>query len=540
MHRPTVRDAAVLAAIVVAGAAVRLWGIRFGLPHVATRPDEEFIVRVALGFFSGDYNPHFFQWPSLYFYVVHALARIECGVRVAAGWHENTAACVTWIREAPTAFFLSVRLISVACGVATIAVVHGLGRALFGRMAGLLAAFFVAFAYLHVRDSHFGVLDVPLTLLILLTVRFLIPPSSSSVLRPSFLFAGIAAGVATSIKYNAAAVGVVAIAAAVLGAQPMDRRNLRVAAGHLGIFAAASIATFLAGSPYTLLDAPAFLEGLGEQARHFTEGHGIAVRNGWWYHLSFSLRHGLGAPLLLAGVAGIITALLMVPARGIVFAAFPVVYFAAIGSGQTAFVRYATPLVPFFCIAAGLFVATSAAVAFARRPASWRSAAAWTIAAFGVAPSAVNVARLDAVLSRTDTRVLAAEWLRPRVTRGAIVYEAGAMYAQPHLAWPSSAERSYRFVQFDSVTGVFMSPRAELPAWIVVPDSSPRLYTRAPHQLRTILDEHYDLVQEFSAVTAPERESWFDRQDAFFMPFASLALRERPGPELRIYRRRLP
>jgi hypothetical protein len=43
-------------------------------------------------------------------------------------------------------------------------------------------------------------------------------------------------------------------------------------------------------------------------------------------------------------------------------------------------------------------------------------------------------------------------------------------------------------------------------------------------------------VMEVVAVREPEAEALFDRQDAFFLPYADFERRDRPGPNLTIYR----
>ena len=61
-----------LIVLVIAGLA-RCWGIGFGLPHTECRPDETTILRIALKFGTGDLNPHFFRYPTLYMYVLSCL-----------------------------------------------------------------------------------------------------------------------------------------------------------------------------------------------------------------------------------------------------------------------------------------------------------------------------------------------------------------------------------------------------------------------------------------------------------------------------------
>lgn len=523
---------AVFPAIFLAGLALRLWGIRFGLPHPMARPDEEFIVSVALRFFSGDFNPHFFEWPSLYFYVVHAALRIAS----LAGTYPDTAAFVGSVTRDPGWVHLMLRLFSVAAAMATLAIVHRLGRRLFDRTTGLVAAAFLAIAYLHVRDSHFGVLDVPLTMLIVLAVALLARAGRDEAPLRWFAAAGLVAGLASSIKYNASALIVPALATGAITLIDERAGRGRTVAG-LGLFAAAFAGGFVAGTPYALLDWPAFRDGMAAQVVRLTEGHGIRIERVWQRHLTFSLFYGVGWPVLAAAVAGI-GRLAFVDWRTCAIAfSFPLAYLAVIGGGHTAFIRYVTPLVPFLCLAAAFAVREALRLA----PPEWsRSRRGLVTAAAALVlalPSAVTVVRFDRLLTATDTRVQAADWLRGEIAPGQSLFESGASYARPHYAWGASID----FVEadFDQRTSSFVTPagRAIEPDWIVLAESPLRLYTPVPGALRGILAARYRMVREFPASREPEPEVAFDRQDAFFLPFADFSARDRPGPTLTIYKR---
>ena len=60
-----------MAGLSVVAAGLRLWGINFGLPALY-RPDEDVTVGRAMGIFHGILDPHFADWPHLYFYVAAA------------------------------------------------------------------------------------------------------------------------------------------------------------------------------------------------------------------------------------------------------------------------------------------------------------------------------------------------------------------------------------------------------------------------------------------------------------------------------------
>ena len=60
-----------MAGVFVIALGLRLWGINFGLPALY-RPDEDVAVGRAMGILHGILNPHFADWPHLYFYVATA------------------------------------------------------------------------------------------------------------------------------------------------------------------------------------------------------------------------------------------------------------------------------------------------------------------------------------------------------------------------------------------------------------------------------------------------------------------------------------
>jgi 4-amino-4-deoxy-L-arabinose transferase-like glycosyltransferase len=523
---------ALLPAIVILGAAVRLWGIDFGLPHPMARPDEEFILSVALRFFSGDFNPHFFEWPSFYFYIVHGVLRVAY---LAGGYHDPSAFAHA-ITTDPSTAHLVLRFMSVISGIATLLVLHSLAKFLFDRTTALCATAFLAVANLHVRDSHFGVLDVPLTLLIVSAVRLLASAWHDGRMR-SWVGAGVCAGLATSVKYNAGALLVPAIGAAALGvisSKPNVRQ--RALAGVLTFLAVSSVC-FVAGSPYVLLDLAAFKEGLDAQVVRLTEGHGIRVAQVWLRHVTFSLWYGLGVPVLVAALAGAVLLVLQDWRRAVFLLSFPASYFLVVGSGHTAFIRYTTPLVPFFCLCAGY--AVRQLVEGLARSLSMRSRqfALAAVVVLCAAPTCLTVVRFDRLLTRRDTRLIAADWLAAHMKAGESLYESGASYARPHYAW---RHRSVDYVplELEPARGVFVTAAGldAVPDWIVVAESPLRLYTGVTPELRSIVNRHYKLVETVEPTTDVETEASFDRQDAFFLPYADFSSRVRPGPRLSIYR----
>ena len=67
---------------------------------------------------------------------------------------------------------------------------------------GLVAALFMALAFLHVRDSHYATTDITMTFLLMLSISFLIDGHLAK-RRRDFVIGGIIGGLAAATKYNA-------------------------------------------------------------------------------------------------------------------------------------------------------------------------------------------------------------------------------------------------------------------------------------------------------------------------------------------------
>jgi hypothetical protein len=154
-------------------------------------------------------------------------------------------------------------------------------------------------------------------------------------------------------------------------------------------------------------------------------------------------------------------------------------------------------------------------------------------------PSFLHVVAFNRLLTERDTRLLAADWLRPRVAGGASVYESGYVYAKPHPAW-RPGECGCVLLAFDENRDRFVRGGRDVPDadWVVVARSPLRVYTPVSPPLDARLRRDYELVEQFVATREPESQSWFDRHDAFFLPYTRFDKRVRPGPDLYIYQRR--
>ena len=546
-----------LGAVLAAGLALRVWGIGFGLPHTGARPDESLLVHRALAVAGGELNPGFFNYPSLHIHLLAVLYGLYYLVLRLLGEVGGAQDFLFRFFRDPGGVYLLGRALTAAMGTATLFWVYRTARSIDGKAAGLGAAVLAAGAFLHVRDSHFLTVDVPATFWaagsFALAVRHL-----GDGRRRTLVAAAVLAGLSASTKYSTALFLPALLLAARLSPLPWPRwRTAAVVLSTWGI-------AFAAGSPFVVLDPHAFWRDLAFEWDHFGRGHGLDLGNGWLYHLTFSLRHGLGWPLLAASLGGFCWFAVRRRPADLVILAAAAGYFLVAGMGASLFVRYVIPLVPLACVAAACGLSRAV-----------RGRVTATVAAcllLAAPPAAVSVAH-DRLLSRTDTRVRAASWLERHAAAGAKVAFTGSSYGHPRLR-PGKAwiERRLREVRKAGGRGLRLELQMSNPSWPPAPaydlvelrpDNPRRLSSiwepAPPRQLRArgvdwlVVQDHplgyaalppalsvelsgLEPAAEFDPFLPAAEVPVYDPLDAYYAPLGGHAAVLQPGPGLRIYR----
>jgi 4-amino-4-deoxy-L-arabinose transferase-like glycosyltransferase len=351
-----------LAAILGLALTLRLVGIEYGLPFGGLlNPDEQNIVpRAWKMVHGGGLDPHWFDYPSLVLYV---LAPFQA-------WQDQPS-------------YLTARLVIAAFGVGGVAAAWWLGRAAYGRTAGLVAAAIVAVETIGIAYSHMAVTDIPMTALITVSLALLVTGRLE--------WAGLAAGLAASAKYPA----VFLLVPLVVAGWRQWRR--------LAISVALAVVAFLATSPFVLVHPHQAWSDASRVQR--------LARDGWlgfdhdsWALFSFTgkLWGGLG-PVLVIAVVGLVFALRRRSRTDVILASFVLVYLADLLTIRAHFDRYVLPLVPALAVFAGRL----------------RAFAPLTIGLL-VVPLVWAIGD-DARLTRTDTRAVAHGWIVSHIPRGSTV-----------------------------------------------------------------------------------------------------------------------
>jgi hypothetical protein len=530
-HRRTVH--VLLAGVVAVGVAVRFWGIAFGLPHGQTRPDETYIMDVALAILRGQAPPPHYDYPWLFVWITSAAYLVYYTWGALTGVFQTFSDLgQSWYTHWEP-FFLINRGISATFGAATILIVFRFGRSLWDEATGLAAALFVALAYLHARDSHYGTTDVTMTFFIVAAVLLLVRAHACGRMR-AFAAAGAVAGLAAATKYNAVVLAVPVVVSWLLYIADSPGRRLQAALEpRLVAFGLPFGLVFAIGVPFVITDFQTYSRAMELLIDSMEAGSPhLTLEPGWVHHFRYSLRYGLGEPLMAAGIGGAVWMAAKDWRRAALVLSFPVAYYLVAGASRNQFFRYVIPTVPFLCLTAAFAVREVTARASAIRPAVRQPLLAGLALAVVAIPAARIVA-FDRVMARADNRVVVSRWFAEHVPAGNSILQTGSHYGH---AWFDASLR-YRLFTWDRGQQTFVVDKtisSELPQWILVQD----------HPLssnREVIEDYYlrqgyALAWSFPALTDRD-DRIFDLEDAFYVPFAGFRGVDRPGPNFALYQR---
>ncbi len=401
----------ILSLLVAIGGALRFTALGQGIPFALGVDEPEIIERSVRMMKSGDFHPHFFDYPGLYIYIQFLVACARFVVGSIGGLWAN-------LNEAPPAeFYLWGRAVTATFGTLTILLVYRAGRRI-SPLAGVMSAAIFAVQSLHVRESHFVLTDVPTTFFVALTWVLALRAHARHTTR-AFFWAGVAAGLAAATKYNGGVAILLPLLILLIGAGGW-RWRLRAAA--VVILAAAG--SFLAGAPYTVLALPEFLNAFAYLSHMYAVGP-APLEAGWVIYLKH-LRLNFSIPGLIAALIGLgltLRALWRAPRTDASIAwattaSFALIYFYMIAGQRLTYGRYLLPLLPFLCVLAGGALAWAFEIVRARvaRPAVVTLAAAALLVAVCWVP-AVNAVGTLRNAARVSTSEQAYQWILANVPK---------------------------------------------------------------------------------------------------------------------------
>lgn len=540
-----------LLSILIVALGLRLWGVSFGLPY-RYHPDEpQHVAEAAKMLADKSLEPPVFNNPPFYKYV---LMVGDVGFFIFSmlfGHYASTTELISSISQDPSPLYFLGRVISATAGTLTVLVVYFLGKTAYNKRTGILAALFLAVAFLHVRDSHYAVNDALLTLLVTLSLlgSILIVQHGR---KRDYILAAVAAGLAFATKYTAIFTVVTLTLAHFLspGIQFTSLSKLKIK-NLIGSGVLVGLAAIL-GSPYFLLKPGKVysdvFNSIYSYGAYGFEGWQIDTISGYLFYLK-SLWWGLGAGLVILSILGIAVALIRHRREDVLLLSFPLMLYLFMGRQQMYFARFILPVIPAMLVFAAL-AATSLVdyiTSRIRLPESRFSAQPLLIlfAAIVILQPAITSIRHNYLLTQKDTRTLTKEWIEANIPAGAKI-AVDWPHHSPSLATqldpePASARKydvlvvgghgisdhnlDYYYTEgFEYL--ITSSTISNIPL-------SNKDQADKRQEFYTSLDKELELVYQ-AQPNKSDREPVFIF-DEIYGPAISLWQREQPGPIIKVY-----
>ncbi|MGI8801597.1 MAG: ArnT family glycosyltransferase [Solirubrobacteraceae bacterium] len=420
---------------------LRLWGVKQGLPFAYNADENSHFVQHAVALFTHGPNPHYFNNPPAYTYLLYLIYGIYYG-----GGHPLSHT----LASNPTEVFVIARVTAGVLGTIAVWLLYLCGRLLFDRRTALLAAGLLAVGFLPVFYAHLALNDVPTLAPVCLALW-----GTARILRSGraidYLIAAVGLGLAAATKYTGGIVLAPLVVAACVQMNPT--RGGRSALIKLALAGVVAFAAFVIADPYALLDWQDFSNGILHQSAASDDATGklgLTHGSGISYYL-WTLTWGLGWVPAFGSLGGAVLLLrkdrrlaaLLIPAA-IIFLLF-------MGSQGRYFGRWLMPVLPIFCLLSAYFV-LEAADWLAKVTLSELRPTLIALAVVALCGQAVvHSVHSGLVLSRSDTRNLARAWMVAHVGVGShIVVEPVVpdQWAQDIGHVTAMTSTGYRWIKF--------------------------------------------------------------------------------------------
>ena len=336
--------------LVVAALLFRFPATDAGLPY-CWHPDEPKLINKGIEILqTGDWNPHWFHYPSLPIYIHSVGAALSYLSSMGETDFVKLADIPTGLDNGlihtigDPDMWQRGRKITALMGALTAGLTFLAGRRLFDddRIA-VLAGFFVAFSQYHVVHSRYISVDVPTSMAfagLLLASAWVFRVGE----RRHYFQAAAALGLVVGFKYNAAVAAVVPLAAWALS----ERRAERLWLGILVLPLAGLV--FIATMPFALTDVSTALTDMAKEVNHYMyRGHADASTEAGLPHLLKMLRSVFldFLPVWAVGAFGAVALAGGKRWRPIaLLAVFPTVYLLYMSGSAVFFKRNVVVLVP--------------------------------------------------------------------------------------------------------------------------------------------------------------------------------------------------
>lgn len=536
--------------IMLAGIVLRLWSIDYGLPFLS-HPDEfQYLPKAVSILATYDFkpwayiNPPFLTYIQAFSLTIYSLA--VYGLRVFSDW----PAIFDLIVKDGTAVTAMARSITALSGAGTCFIVYCTGKKLFGPSVGLVAAALLSFCFLHVRNSHFAVNDVPAVFFMMTAFYYTVVLWKDGGLA-NYIKAGTLVGIAIATKYNVGLIILAFMCAHFLSQRVGSDQRWKL----FFVFFTFCGIGFYAGCPWIVHDTKNFMMGfLTQMMMAQASWYGSSLESSYTQFLK-TLLWGYG---LIPSLFTLIGCFFLLRERRILvlLCIFPGTYYFLMGSSKYIFARFVLPVIPIMCILAAFGIVAVAGF-FKRR--NKNNALVFFLTILALLQGGIFSVRYNTLIGKTDTRVTARDWIRNNVAPGSkIALEAfnwnindlptngrNLRYDVHHLKYsylldlpsPGKSVKDSKMEEFTSPGKSIEDFRTEGYDFIITQDFLRKAHTANPEKYRA----YHDFYQRIETETEQIYASCSCDQDIpyyldeSYTPFWNIFILDNPGPCVRIY-----
>jgi hypothetical protein len=397
----------ILALILVAGFALRVWNNDYGLPFVYSVDEASHFTDRAVQMFREGLDPGYYQNPAAYTYLVHLLLRVLYGP-LGFVFDLPFGNVTEQFDKDPGEMWIAARTLAALLCMGGVLTIYVAAKRLWGVREGLVAAALLAFAFLTVAYSRVAVTDVGSLMGVSLAVLFAVRAHEED-RRRDWVLAGAAVGLAAAFKYTAGLSALPLLVAA------LARPSLHRAAG-LALAGLAALVVFVLLNPYLFTSPGDWWTDLRDQADVAANDPKPGQESGGLAYYLDSLTWGLGWAGLAAALAGAALLLVRDLVRALILISVPLALFAYLAVQSRYFGRWLLPAYPALALLGAYAIARAAELLPDR--ARLRAGAAAALALVVLAQPLLADVRSARALGREDTLNQARAFLDERFAPG--------------------------------------------------------------------------------------------------------------------------
>ncbi|HEX6791193.1 MAG TPA: glycosyltransferase family 39 protein [Candidatus Krumholzibacteria bacterium] len=331
-----------LIAILVAALALRVVGLGWSLPSTYEEATPLKTAVAMWGWPAGvdpTLNPCFFNYPSLTFYVHFVVQGVAWLILKATGHISSPVSWYVQYLTDPTPMYLASRFTNAVIATLTVFFIFKLGKTIIGSRGGLIAALLLATSPYHIARSQMIDVDIPLTCFVVLAMYGMALMVRRGGTR-SHVLAGITIGLAASCKYTGWLLLLPFLVAGL--AAPASTSRWR----HLGMAVLVAVISYVATSPYTIIEWSKTRASLALEREHMRLGHFGSDTSASWQYYAQALPSIVGVIAGILALAGAVRLLVRKERRAYPALAFVVLYLLIVSTWAMKAERYLLPVLP--------------------------------------------------------------------------------------------------------------------------------------------------------------------------------------------------